>query len=254
MRQYSGLARILSRSLLLGALLAVSACTTTGSNKNNTLTASVDNDPIEPWNRTVFQLNRTVDGTVLKPVTLAYRWAVPAKGQEMVHNFITNLYTPVVFANSVLQLDPQNSFSSFWRFFVNTAFGIGGLFDVASETDLKVRETDLGQTFAMYGADTGPYLVLPIIGPSNARDALGRIGDAFINPFNHVDEGASYVLWSTTAVDRRSINMKLIDDIYATSLDPYSTFRSAYTQKRSGDIRRALTEREKAWDKAGFKD
>jgi phospholipid-binding lipoprotein MlaA len=154
----------------------------------------------------------------------------------------------------VLQTDPQNSFASFWRFTLNTTVGVGGLFDVASEAGLKYRQTDFGQTMAIYGADAGPYIVLPIIGPSNTRDGIGRVADAFMNPFNYVDQGPglSIAMWSATAVDKRSTNMKLIDDIYRTSLDPYTTFRSGYTQKRNSDIRRAKAERAKSLEKAGF--
>ncbi len=115
-----------------------------------------------------------------------------------------------------------------------------------------MRDTNFGDTLASYGCEAGPYLVLPIIGPSNLRDGTGRVADAFLNPFNYIDDGVSYVMWSSTAIDQRSQNMKLLDDIYATSLDPYSTFRSAYTQKRMTDIRRAKAARDKAQQKAGF--
>jgi phospholipid-binding lipoprotein MlaA len=150
----------------------------------------------------------------------------------------------------VLQTDPQNSFATLWRFIINSTVGIGGLFDVASEAGLKNRPADLGQTLGMYGAGPGPYLVLPIIGPSNARDAVGRLGDALMNPFNYVDQGFSLALWSTTAVDARSRNMKLLDDVYKNSIDPYATFRSGYTQKRAEDIRRGNLARSKALENA----
>jgi phospholipid-binding lipoprotein MlaA len=235
-------------ALVIAALLALSACTNAPAGRSQ-----VDEDPLEPLNRGIYQFNYMVDGAILKPVTMIYRGVMPDKGEEMVHNFIVNIYTPVIFANSVLQGDPENSFSSFWRFVVNTTMGLGGIFDVASETSLKVRDTNFGDTLAVYGCSPGPYLVLPIIGPSNGRDAVGRVADAFLNPFNYVDEGVSYTLWTATAVDQRNQNMKLLDDIYNTSLDPYSTFRSGYAQKRNTEIKRALASREKAQEKAGFK-
>lgn len=235
-----------TRLLVLASMLCIGVAAY-AAEQNDTHEA----DPLEPYNRAMYQFNYTVDGLILKPVTIGYRAIVPEAGREMVSNFLENLYTPVVFANSVLQGDPQNSFSSFWRFVINTTVGIGGLFDVASEAGLKNRQTDFGQTLALMGARPGPYIVLPIIGPSNIRDAFGRVADACMNPFNYVNTATSLAMWSATAIDQRSKNMKLFDDIYTTSLDPYSTFRSAYTQKRASDIRRAGIARDKALEKAG---
>lgn len=234
--------------ILCAALLSVSGCANTPGGSDQ----AADQDALEPINRAIFQFNYVVDGTVLKPVTQIYRGVIPEKGQEMVSNFIDNLYTPLSFFNSVLQADPENSFASLWRFLINSSFGIGGLFDVASEAGLKHRQTDLGQTFAMYGSGPGVYVVLPIIGPSTTRDSLGRLGDAFMNPFNYIDTGVSIAMWSATAIDKRSENMTLIDDIYRTSLDPYTTFKSGYLQKREAEIRRAKEARKKSQEKAGF--
>lgn len=239
-----------SRKYLGTALLALllAGC----APQNNAATPdydAMDEDPLEPYNRAMHEFNYTIDGAVLRPVAQIYRGIVPEKGRELVSNFLDNLYTPLIFANSVLQLDAENSFSSLFRFFLNTTAGIGGLFDVASEAGLKTRPADFGQTLAMYGADAGPYVVLPIIGPCNARDSVGRIGDAFMNPFNYIDEGLTYAIWGATAIDKRSTNMKLIDDVYSTSLDPYTTFRSGYTQKRAADIRRAKAARARSIEK-----
>lgn len=212
---------------------------------------ATENDPFEPLNRGIYQFNYTVDGLVLKPVTSVYRGVMPEKGRLMVSNTLDNIYMPLTFFNSVLQGDPENSFTSLWSFLLNSTVGIGGLFDVASDAGLHPRRADLGQTFALYGAGTGPYVVIPIIGPSNTRDAFGRLGDAFMNPFNYVDTGASITLWTATAIDQRSRNTKLLDTVYGSSLDPYATFRSGYTQKRAEDIRRAKAARDKALEKAG---
>jgi len=215
---------------------------------------SVDADPLEPLNRGIYWFNHVLDVAVIKPVTQAYRFVVPEQGRTMVDNFITNLYTPVVLVNSVLQRDPQNSFATGWRFILNTTFGLGGLFDFASAVGLHNRPADLGETMAFYGAGNGPYVVLPIIGPSNVRDAFGRLGDAFMMPTNYAPGWFSgstgnwieYGTWGATVINERSKDMQLIDDIYANSLDPYSTFRSGYTQKRASDIRRAKAARDKA--------
>lgn len=209
---------------------------------------ALDDDPLEPFNRVMFGFNRVVDAAVLKPITTVYRAVVPEKGRELVSNFVENLYTPVSAGNSLLQGDIPNTFANFWTFTLNTTMGMGGLFDVAAETSLNARKTDFGQTLAVYGGKPSAYLVLPIIGPSNLRDGVGRVADAFMNPFNYLDDGygLSMAMWGVTAVDQRSINTKLIDGIYESSLDPYATFRSGFTQKRAADVRRAIELRAKS--------
>ena len=214
----------------------------------------MDADPLEPFNRSMYKFNYVLDRGILKPVVTVYRTVLPEPGREMVSNFLNNLYSPVVFANSVLQTDPQNSFATFWRFMLNTTFGFGGLFDFASDVGLKNRSADFGQTLAMYGINSGPYIYLPIIGPCNARDAAGRVVDTFMNPVTYAEDAVTYSVWGAMVVDTRSNNDKLINDIYSTSLDPYTTFRSGYTQKRVSDVRRGTAARNEAWKKAGFKD
>lgn len=210
-----------------------------------------DADPLEPLNRVFFEFNRTVDTLLLRPVSAAYRGIVPEEGRTAVTHFLQNLYTPVTFANSVLQGDPENSFATLWRFLLNSTAGLFGLFDVATEVGLTNRTTDMGQTFALYGADTGPYFVIPLLGPSNVRDALGRLGDVFTFPPNYAEEWAIPLsIGAATAVDARSNNMDLLDDLYHSSIDPYATFRSAYTQRRAEQIRRARIARDKAQAKA----
>jgi phospholipid-binding lipoprotein MlaA len=243
-----------AKATMAALLLALSACAPAGQNTADAGSepAAYDQDPLEPVNRAIFQFNTVVDQIVLRPVTQGYQAVVPEKGREMVSNAVSNLYMPLTMFNSALQGDVENTFASFWRFMINSSVGIGGLFDVASEIPLKARTTDLGQTFAMYGAGPGAYVVLPIIGPSTTRDSFGRLGDAVMNPFNHMDNDFSYVMWGATALDARSRNATLIDDIYRTSLDPYSTFRSGYLQKRAADIRRAKEARDKSQEKSGF--
>lgn len=210
-----------------------------------------DSDPLEPMNRGFHRFNYVADGLILRPVTSIYRGVVPEDGREMVSNFLDNLYSPVEFSNSVLQGDPENSFTWLWRFLINSTFGVAGLFDPATHVGLKARHTDFGQTLALWGVDdTGAYLVLPLFGPSNVRDGIGRGVDTLMNPITYTD--ASYYVWGANAIDWRSNNMELVDNIYRTSIDPYATFRSGYLQKRSADIRRAKESRQKAWKKAGF--
>jgi len=207
-----------------------------------------DNDPWEPLNRATFGFNHAVDTVLLRPVTVGYRFVVPQQGRTAVTHFLENLYSPVVFVNSLLQADPQNSFATLWRFILNTTFGFGGLHDFAGEeVGLHNRPADLGETFAFYGADAGPYFVIPLMGPSDVRDTLGRGGDLFFFPPNYADSWVwPLSIDAADAIDGRSRNMELIDNIYKSSLDPYATFRSAYQQKRAEDIRRGKASRDAA--------
>ncbi len=232
----------LKLALVAGLALLATACTHA---------ADSENDPWEPFNRGMYRLNYVIDGLVLKPITQVYRGVMPEQGQTMVHHFVDNLQEPITFGNSVLQADPENSFVTLWRFLLNSTIGIGGLFDVATAVGLENRTTDFGQTLALYGVESGPYLFLPILGPSGARDGIGRVADAFMHPAMYVDStGASVALWTVTVVDTRSQYYNIIEDINKSSLDPYVTFRSGYTQHRASEIKKARAARSCAWERA----
>lgn len=212
--------------------------------------ADVDSDPIEPLNRFIFEFNRIVDSIILKPVAQGYDAVVPDRGKVMVSNFVSNIKEPVTFVNSALQTDPQNTFCTLWRFAINSTVGIGGLFDAASEIGLKNRDTGFGDTFAIYGADAGPYIVIPILGPSNVRDGLGRLGDVVVDPVSYTDNAVFYSIVGVKTVDGRYHTLKLLDDIYASSIDPYATIRSGYTQHRKAQIKSAINARKKSLEAA----
>ena len=160
-------------------------------------------DPWEGFNRAMFGVNRVIDRGVLKPVVQVYQFIIPEPGREMVHNFVDNIYQPVVFFNSVFQADPQNSFATLWRFILNTTFGGLGLFDFAGAVGLENRPADFGQTLGSYGLGSGPYLFIPILGPSSGRDFPGRVVDMVIDPFNYIDDGVTLVKAGVTILDRR---------------------------------------------------
>jgi phospholipid-binding lipoprotein MlaA len=132
-----------------------------------------DNDPLEGLNRGIFEFNRVVDGVLIKPAAQIYRGVLPQQAQDSVRSFLRNLRSPVILANDVLQGDMDRAGSTIGRFLVNTTLGIGGLFDVASELGMPFHDEDFGQTLAVWGVGEGPYLVLPLLGPSNPRDAVG---------------------------------------------------------------------------------
>ncbi len=237
-------------SMLIAALFCaglLSACATpnSGSDKSDKY-AEIDQDPAEPLNRAIFQFNRTVDGIILEPVARGYGEIMPERGKIMVSNFVSNINEPVTFVNSVLQTDPQNSFCTLWRFMLNSTIGIGGLFDVASEIGLKNRETGFGDTLAIYGADSGPYIVIPIIGPSSVRDGIGRVGDVLVDPISYTNDAVFYSVVGVKTLDARYRKLKLLDDVYKSSLDPYATIRSGYMQHRAAEVKSAINARKKS--------
>ena len=236
-------------ALMLG-FTCLSGCTHTPEKSDSTESqeTGIDEvDSLETFNRVMYKFNYGLDMLVLKPVTTGYDAVVPKPGRVMVTNFLDNLHAPVVFANSVLQGDPQNSFATLWRFILNSTFGLGGTIDFATSAGLKNRPADFGETLAMYGMDSGPYIVLPLFGSSTGRDTVGRMADAGMDPLSYTGYlEVTIPRASMTAVDARSRNGKLLDDVYENSIDPYETFRSAYMQHRASDIRRAEQDREKA--------
>lgn len=200
------------------------------------------NDPFEKTNRAIFDFNNQVDKIVLVPVANAYRGVLPEPVRNSVHDFLQNLDEPIIFANDVLQARPDLAATTAARFVVNSTVGVGGLFDVASKTNLPFHNNDLGVTFAVWGFGEGPYLMLPVLGPSNVRDAIGEGGDAYGDPGNIVASDYHYVWASfaragTQGIDERSRNIETLADIERTSLDYYATIRSLYRQRRAAEIR-----------------
>ncbi len=197
------------------------------------------NDPLEPMNRAVFAFNMQVDRIALEPLAKGYRATVPQFGRDMVDNFLFNLKSPVTFANDMLQGKPMRAYETAVRFVVNSTVGIGGLFDAAQ---IERHKEDLGQTLAAWGAEEGPYIVLPIFGPSNLRDLVGQLGDRAFDPLAYAvktDQArdAFYGRTLVGGVDSRSRNIEALDELERTSLDLYSTFRSLYRQRREFEIR-----------------
>lgn len=206
-------------------------------------------DHIEGLNRTVLKFNEAVDDFVMKPVSRGYRAVVPEYGRKRVRSFFTNISSPVVFVNDVLQGDVDASFTTFWRFVLNTTFGIGGLYDFAGDAGLKHRPEDFGQTFAVYGAGDGTYIMLPILGPSTARDAVGRVFDYLVDPFSYANGYITYGTNGGELISKREELLDPIDDIYRDSFDPYSAIRSAYLQHRKALVKNGQSDFGKTLEK-----
>ena len=200
------------------------------------------NDPLEPLNRYIFSFNLALDGAVIRPVAEAYRFVIPDPGRQVVRNFLRNLETPVTLANDVFQGELARAGVTTARFLINTTFGGLGLFDPASAMGFERHSEDFGQTLGAYGAGGGPYLVLPILGPSNFRDVLGIGVDHFLDPINYwarnTDRnGITVARTLVRGIDARSRTIETLDEIERTSIDFYATIRSLYRQTRADEIR-----------------
>ena len=201
------------------------------------VTASPEHDPIEGVNRKIFWFNDRVDTYVLEPVASGWAWVAPVRVRTSVKNFFDNLRFPIVTVNDLLQAKPVAAGSDVARFAVNTTVGVLGFFDPASRWGLEKHDEDFGQTLGYWGVPAGPYVVLPILGPSDLRDALGLGVDyaASVTPF-FVDQfiliGANVV----DAVDERSLILKEARDAKASSFDYYIFLRNAYVQRRNAQV------------------
>jgi phospholipid-binding lipoprotein MlaA len=228
--------RALLVSLALGSMAACASVPTDADARAEYLAI---NDPFEPFNRGMFEFNRALDTMLLKPAAQLYRGVIPQAGRDMVENFLDNLRTPVILANDILQGELDRAGDTGGRFMANTLLGAGGLFET---TDIEFHNEDFGQTLAVWGMEEGPYLVLPLIGPSPVRDTLGLVGDTLMDPVNWWadDAGHDAVPWvraGLRAIDTRSRNIETLDEIERSSIDFYATVRNLYRQRRNDEIR-----------------
>ncbi|MGM0569224.1 VacJ family lipoprotein [Marinobacter sp.] len=188
-------------------------------------------DPWEPWNRQVFAFNQTVDDWVLRPVAEGYQFVMPSAADRAVTNFFNNLTEVRNFINSVLQLKGEHAVVAAGRFTYNTVFGLGGLFDVATAFDLPERPEDFGQTLGYWGVESGPYLMLPFLGPSSPRDFTGTATDslAFPSLWDYAESPDRYYALALNIVDTRA---DLLSAEGFVSGDSYVFVRNAYLQRR----------------------
>jgi phospholipid-binding lipoprotein MlaA len=208
-------------------------------------------DPRDPWervNRTTYKFNDKFDRAIARPVARAYR-KTPQFVQTGVHNFFTNLDYTVVMLNDLLQGQFKPFARDTARLVINTTVGIGGLFDPASKVGLDRNDRDLGQTFGKWGMKTGPYLVIPFLGPSDVRDAFGRLGDDFSSPRQYIRNPYwNYGLFLLQTIDSRA---RLLDAsaIADSAFDPYAFIRNAYLQNREFKVHGAQPENEEQEEK-----
>jgi phospholipid-binding lipoprotein MlaA len=222
--------------LLCVALLAacLSGCVATTAE-------NAPNDPFEKQNRAMFKTNQWLDRNFVYPSAVAYATIVPAPARDRVHDLLQNLNTPVTLANDILQGDLDRAGKSLYRFGVNSTFGVAGLWDVAADFGVPNHTEDFGQTLGVWGVPDGHFMMLPILGPSNPRDATGRLVDFGLDPLSYVHI-KQHIWWQAvrtygTYLDLRARNLNTLQGIERGSIDYYASVRSLYRQSRADAIR-----------------
>ena len=219
---------------LIGAALALAVLSGCASAPGRTVDAR---DPWEGMNRSVYSFNDTVDRVALKPLAKAYVNVVPSPVRTGVNNFFGNLGDVWNATNSVLQFKGQAAVESAMRVVINTTFGLGGLLDVATEMRLPKHKEDFGQTLGYWGVPSGPYLVLPLLGPSTVRDTAALPLDMKANLVGQVSDVPTRNSLSVLQVtDKRAGLLQATDALTDAALDPYSFVRDAFLQKRRNDV------------------
>src|SRR6202035_5456132 len=164
---------ILAAALVLSTMIGGCAKAPPASDADAVADFNETNDPLEPTNRVFYAINNGLDTVILRPLAIGYRYVVPQVVRDHTHNVLTNLDTPVVLFNDMLSAKPRRAGDSLMRLVVNTTIGVGGIFDVATGWGWPAHDSDAGITFALWGVPNGPFLFLPVLGPSNPRDVAG---------------------------------------------------------------------------------
>ncbi|MEO0393559.1 MAG: VacJ family lipoprotein [Pseudomonadota bacterium] len=228
-----------AKSPVLLALLAgltLSACATAQNSPDGIY------DPIEPVNRQIFAFNDVIDENALEPAAELYRDTFPEAIRNGIANVLRNLRSPIIIGNQVLQGDLEGAGNALVRFVTNTLGGLGGFLDPASENGFEFEDEDFGQTLAVWGVGEGPYLVLPLLGPSNLRDTVGFVVDSIADPVGILVDNQS--VGAEVAISRsgsgalggRAEVIEAVDEIKESSIDYYASLRNLYNQRRQSLI------------------
>src|SRR6202163_1813304 len=221
-------ARYARAALGIVYVLSVSACVTLPPNRQR-----VTQDPWESWNRGVYKFNDVLDRAVAKPVARTYVKVVPQPIRTGVTNFFANLDTPTVMINDALQGKFLAAANDLGRFALNNTVGLGGILDPASSAGLARNNEDFGQTLGKWGVHPGPFVELPVLGPSDLRDAPSKVVDSYTNPRQYIHNSyVKYGLWLPALVDTRARLLPL-DETLKNVYDPYAFIRDAYLQRRA---------------------
>ncbi|PLP99276.1 MlaA family lipoprotein [Cupriavidus pauculus] len=215
----------LATALAAASLTLLATGCATGPNANPA-------DPLEPMNRAVFTVNDKADTYVAQPLAKGYKAVTPEPARLAVTNFFNNFSDVGNFANNVLQGKPVEAVETMMRVAVNTVLGIGGLIDVATAAGMPRHSTDFGLTLGTWGVPAGPYLVLPLFGPSSIRDGVGVAGSIFLDPAHYFDTAWRYSMFGVNVVNTRTNMLGATDLLSQAALDKYAFVRDAYTQRR----------------------
>ena len=223
--------RLLAILLLAGALLCVAA-------EGRAQDPFDANDPLEDVNRAIFEVNQTIDRFLLKPIAEAYVFILPDEVRLRIANVLSNLSEPLNLVNNAAQGKFERAGSTLMRFTVNTTIGVGGIFDVASEWGYERTPEDFGQTLAAWGVGGEPFLMLPLLGPTNPRDAAAFGVDWIADPFGYLlPTEAGLARGVTSGVSQRAQYLEELETLERTSVDFYAALRELYRQYRATEIR-----------------
>jgi len=224
----------------------------------NNLSYGAESDPWEGFNRAMFAFNNEIDTAFIVPSARLYRAVTHKKQRKGIRNFLANARTPIILVNDLLQGEFGRAGKTISRFAVNTTIGFGGMGDPAERMGIPQHSEDFGQTLAVWGIPTGPYVILPIFGPSSVRDGLGAAVDTAIDPVFWVrTDAARYIRYSRAGLTALSVREPLIEpleEIEANSLDFYASFRSFYRQSRNREIANGRTNFEDLPDIGDFEE
>lgn len=233
---------IFTRKLLaaLFALVLLAGCASDPQSADQLASADqeageidIDIDPLEAPNRFIFAFNDMLDTLAFKPLAATYRFILPEFARDSIRSFLRNISTPVILANDLLQGSFERAGTTLLRFVINTTVGVGGLWDAADEFGYPYHDEDFGQTLGVWGVGPYPYVMIPILGPSTGRDAVGRIADTFLDPLTYfVDEEILLGRLLLEGIDFRSRNIETLDELRSDAIDYYARIRSVYLQRR----------------------
>ena len=190
-------------------------------------------DPFEPMNRVSYQVHEAIDGALIKPLAQAYLDYAPKPLRQAITNFFGNIDDMFSVVNDLLQGKPDKAGNDLGRVITNTGFGILGLIDIASDAGIEKGNEDFGQTFAVWGIPQGPYIFVPLFGPTTVRDGTGWIVRAYSSPITYLpDVSTRNILWSVGYVDLRASALQAESVVNQAALDRYTFIRRAYLQRR----------------------
>ena len=232
--------RTLASGIALASALALAACAHPPGEPQARAEYERNNDPAEPTNRAIFAGNKFVDDNALQPVARGYEDYVPGRARKSIHNFVSNLGQPAIVVNDALQGNFSRSWNTLQRFVINTTVGGAGLFDVATDWNRPGHLADFGQTLGVWGIGPGPSVQLPLFGPSNVRDSVGKAADLLTNPTNFIPGGAAATISTASGgvgfIDKRADLLSTTDALERDSLDYYAALRSTAAQRRAAFV------------------